>query len=158
MPRPKKGERPAGRSKGTPNRVTVEAAEIARISNEQAKARGVKLGKEMLEDYMMAFHNVAATYQNRIAQALQAQQAGLNGSGPAQADIDAFKDWGGLVVSTAKELAKYQSPTFRAIAVVAPPPGSEKSAPVISADNVITIKDAQALSRVYQNMVRQVKG
>ncbi len=148
----KKGERPGGRSKGTPNRITVEAAEVARISNEQAKARGVKLGKEMLEDYMMAFHNVAATYQNRIAQKLAL------GEPPETGDVAAFKDWGELVVGTAKELAKYQSPTFRAIAVMAPAPGSDKPQTMISGDNVITIKDAQALSRVYQNMVRQVKG
>lgn len=151
MAKPRKGERPFGRAKGTPNRITVEAAEIARISTEQAKARGVKLGKEMLEDYMMAFHNVAATYQNKIAQRLALRED------PDVADVAAFKDWGALVVGTAKELAKYQSPTFRAIAVMAPPPGSDKPA-TISADNVITIKDAQALSRVYQNMVRQVKG
>lgn len=157
MPKPRKGERPGGRAKGTPNRITVEAAEIARISTEQAKARGVKLGKEMLEDYMMAFHNVAATYQNKIAQALQAQVLLPTSPGPAPADVAAFKEWGELVVGTAKELAKYQSPTFRAIAVMAPPPGSEKQ-PQIAGDNVITLKDAQALSRVYQNMVRQVKG
>ena len=140
-----------GRTAGTPNKVTVEAAELARISNEQAQARGVKLGKDMLEDYMMKFHDVAATYQGRIAKALRTKK------NPRAADVAAFKDWGGLVVSTAKELAKYQSPTFRAIAVVAPPPGSEKPA-MVSGDNVITIKDAQALARVYQNTVRQVKG
>ena len=148
----KKGERPGGRSKGTPNRVTVEAAEIARISTEQAKAKGIKLGKEMLEDYMMAFHNIAATYQNEIARAMMVPDAKM----PAEAAAR-FREWGVLVVDVAKELAKYQSPTFRAIAVVAPQGGSEKGPPTISADNVITIKDAQALSRVYQNMVRQVR-
>lgn len=148
MPKPRKGERPGGRTKGTPNRITVEAAEIARISTEQAKARGVKLGKEMLEDYMMAFHNQAVVFQPLPP------GVAIPGRTP---DPQQFMAWGKLVVETAKELAKYQSPTFRAIAVVAPPPGSDKP-PMISGDNVITIKDAQALSRVYQNMVRQVKG
>lgn len=148
MPKPRKGERPGGRAKGTPNRITVEAAEIARISTEQAKARGVKLGKEMLEDYMMAFHNQAVVFQPLPP------GVAIPGRTP---DPKQFMEWGKLVVDTAKELAKYQSPTFRAIAVMAPPPGSEKQ-PQIAGDNVITIKDAQALSRVYQNMVRQVKG
>jgi hypothetical protein len=107
----KKGMRPAGRDKGTPNKATVERAEIARIQNAQAQARGLKLGKDMLEDYMMAFHNQAVVYQPL--------PAGVSVPG-REPNPDKFMQWGMLVVQTAKALAEFQSPKFRAIQVVAP--------------------------------------
>lgn len=144
-----KGVRDGGRSAGTPNKATTERVEQARVAVEQAKGRGVKLGKEMLEDYMMAFHAVAAVFQNKIATSLQQSQP------PAAADLAGFQEWGGLVVSTAKSLADFQSPRFRAIMVQAAP-GENAPRDVTPGSNVVQLKDPVAMSRAYQQLVKRV--
>lgn len=141
----KKGMRPGGRKAGTPNRRTTEAAEAARVQVQQSVQRGLKLGKDMLEDYMMAFHNLAVMYQPL--------PDGVPIPPGHQPDPEKFKDWGMLVVQTAKALADFQSPKFRAIQVMAPPP-EQLPRPD---GNVVTIDDPIAMARVYQRTMKQVR-
>ena len=151
----KKGMRFGGRQKGTPNRKTVAALRAQRIAEQaqaevdKAKAAKVKLGKDVLEDYMGAFHNLSVFYQRRIAEQLAKNLE------PDPKDIAAFEKWGGLTATTAKNLAEFQSPKFKAIAVLAPPPS-----PVPPANGapgkVIDLTDAVALSRNYQNLMKRV--
>lgn len=149
------GERRGGKQKGTPNRATTERLEQERIARQaqaevnKAYASKVKLGKEVLEDYMMAFHAVAATYQNKIAASLQRQAE------PGKEDLASFKEWGGMVVETARRLAEFQSPKFKAIAVVAPPPNAHAPKPIEG--NVVPLNDPIAISRVYSNLIRAVR-
>lgn len=149
----RKGERIGGRQKNTPNKRTTEALERERIAeqakNEVDKAarQHIKLGKDILEDYVKAFAAIAAVYQNRVATKFAA------GGEPTQAELDAFEKWGSLVAQHAKALADFQSPKFKAIAVVAPPPSPERPAP--SASNVREINDQHAMARVYQQMIQK---
>jgi hypothetical protein len=102
MPRGSRpGERRGGRSKGTPNRATVERAAIAARIADEVKMRGQKLGKELLAKYAQVFDEMAD----------ERRQAG---------DVPGFERWARLACATAKDLAPYQSPTYRAV-VIAPP-------------------------------------
>ncbi len=154
--RAQKGERFGGRVKGTPNKTTTERIERERIARQaqqevdKANLAKVKLGKDILEDYVGAFHNIAAVYQNRIATAY------ASGQEPKVSDIAAFKEWGGMVVSTAKNLADFQSPKFKAIAVIAPPPNQPPPPSTDAKGNVIEMtKDPIALARIYQQMIKK---
>jgi hypothetical protein len=103
MPRGSRpGERRGGRTKGTPNRATVERAAIAARITAEAEMRDQKLGKEILAKYAARFDELAD------ARHLAGDAAG-------------FERWARLACATAKDLAPYQSPTFRAV-VIAPPP------------------------------------
>jgi hypothetical protein len=64
--------------------------------------RGQKLGKELLAKYAELFDEMAD--DRRLA-----------------GDVAGFERWARLCCATAKDLAPYQSPTYRAV-VVAPPP------------------------------------
>jgi hypothetical protein len=103
MPRGSRpGERRGGRQKGTPNRATVERAAIAARIADEANMRGQKLGKEYLAKYAGLFDEMAD--ERRLA-----------------GDAAGFERWARLCCATAKDLAPYQSPTYRAV-VIAPPP------------------------------------
>ena len=106
---PKKGERRGGRSKGTPNRATVEAALEAERAVEVAKKTGRKLGKEILDDFAQLFAGMAAYYQPSPKGApLQNRNS----------NEEKFERYAMMAVNTAAKLAEFQSPKFRAVAVV----------------------------------------
>ena len=111
MPRAQKGQRFGGRAKGVPNKATLQKALIAERTVADARMSGRKLAKEILDDFMQLFAGMAAHYQPTPPDRPQ---------NPSQ-DEPMFEKYGRLAVETAKALANYQSPTFRAI-VVAPPP------------------------------------
>lgn len=100
-----------GRPKGSPNKATIEQAEIAKRQVEGAKVSGRKLGKELLDDFAHLFAGMAAAYQP--APPGQPPRPNQN--------EEKFLTYGKLAVETAKDLAKFQSPTFRAIALSADP-------------------------------------
>lgn len=151
----KKGSRNnGGREAGTPNKATIERAEIARMQNAQSQARGLKLGKDMLEDYMMAFHAQAARYQP-LAPPQDQEEIDRRTRLGITPDPAKFQEWGMLVVTTAKALAEFQSPKFRAIQVVAPAATRE---PKTIEGNVVRLDDPVAMSRAYQRLVKQVRG
>ena len=145
-----KGTRPAGRSKGTRNKTTVEQLERERIAQQaqdevnKAKIAKIKLAKDVLEDYVGAFHNIAAVYQNRVAAAY------ARGVEPNPKDLDAFEKWGTLTAQTAKNLAEFQSPKFKAIAISSPPPS------VNPANDIIDLQatDPIAQMKAYQKLIR----
>lgn len=139
----KKGQRPAGRNKGTPNKATTERAEIARLQNEEARRAGKKLGKELLEDFAHLFAGIAASHQPWPA---------AMGKNPHENE-ERFLTYARLTVEAAKALAEYQSPKFRAIMVHAPDPGPQ---PKTIDGNVTAINDPVAMARVYQQMVKRV--
>lgn len=140
----KKGMRPGGRQKNTPNKATTERAELARLQNEESRRRGIKLGKEVLEEFMLLFAGMAASHQPL--------PRGVVRPGHVERE-EKFLTYARLTVETAKALAEYQSPKFRAIMVTAPPP--EPPARTIDG-NVTAINDPVALARVYQQMVKRV--
>jgi hypothetical protein len=152
-----KGMRPGGRTKGTPNKRTTERLEAERIERQAQDAvnavahRTKKLAKDVLEDYVGAFAAMAAVYQNRIATAFQQQTE------PSAADLAGFEKWGGMTAKFAGELAAFQSPKFKAIQVMAPPPSINPPKDVTKDGNIVTIDDPVAMARVYARMVKQVR-
>ena len=122
MPRgAKPGQRFGGRKPGTPNKATIEKAIIAeRIVNE-AEMKGRKLGKEVLEEFMVMFAGIAAAHQPGEA-TREAIKAWSNTK-----DQVTFERYASLATTTAKELAKYQSPQLRAV-MVAPAPQPNQGA------------------------------
>jgi hypothetical protein len=102
MPRGSRpGERRGGRTKGTPNRATAERAAIAARIAGEAEMRGQKLGKEILAKYAGLFDEMADACH--LAE-----------------DVAGFERWARLACATAKDLAPYQNPTYRAV-VITPP-------------------------------------
>lgn len=125
MPRgAKPGERRGGIAKGGKHKVTREREILAqRIADEQnMKAAGGqlrKLGKETLEEFMIMFGGLAAAFQppGQTREQLDAWAASKNAV--------MFEKYATLSVMAAQYLARYQSPTFRAV-VIAPPPDPNK--------------------------------
>jgi hypothetical protein len=110
MPRgARPGERRGGRVKGQPNKTTVERMRRAELDVAAARARGEKLGKEVLRDYMLIFQERAERYRK-----------------PPHADEAKFEKYAQLAVDCARWLAPYESPTFRSIAVMPAPPEGER--------------------------------
>jgi hypothetical protein len=106
-----KGERRGGRAKGTPNKATVERALIAARVTAEAEMRGQRLGKEILAKYAAIFDEMADA---RLL----------------EGNVVEFEKYARLACSIARDLAPYQSPTFRAVDVA---PGEKPPllAPVI---------------------------
>ena len=151
MPRGSKpGEHRGGRKKGSPNKKTLEAlerrrvlaenaekaeAEKAALVAESAKVAKLKLGKDVLEEFMMLFAGMAAFYQPHPEWRPRLDTDGkpvldngrpvLENANPNMSEPQ-FLRYAVLARDTAKDLAPYQSPTFRAI-VVAPAPDHDKS-------------------------------
>jgi hypothetical protein len=102
------GERRGGRTKGTPNRATVERSAIAARITAEANMLGQPLAKEILAKYAARFDEMADARH-------------LAG------DVAGFERWARLACATAKDLAPYQSPTYRAVVITPPPdkPGDD---------------------------------
>jgi hypothetical protein len=104
MPRgAKPGERRGGRSRGTPNRATIERTKRAELEMAEAKAAGRKLCKDLLEDFAFQFADLASFYRSRN-------------------DLREYERWSLHAVSAAKEAARYQSPQLRSVEVLPTPP------------------------------------
>lgn len=156
-----KRRKTGGRSRNTPNKRTVEAMEKARLDIETANAAGnqhaivqvkKKLGKDVLEEFMLLFAGLAAQHQPLP---LGADTAGRT------PDETKFLRYAELTVTTARALAEFQSPKFRAIQVAIQPGGEASMRDITPAradpDNVHRINDPTAMARVYQQLVRQVR-
>lgn len=146
MPRAVKGQRFGGRAAGTPNKATIEKTLRAEFELTQARDTGKKLAKDVLDEFMMLFAGMAAHHQP-----IPPGQPIPAGRVP---DEDKFEKWARLAVETAADLAKYQSPTFRAIAVSMPPPLPVAPEPKTIGGKVLEMpKDAISRSRLYQRLV-----
>ena len=150
----KKGQRNGGRQKGTPNKRTTERLEAERIAQQaqqevdKARQANTKLGKDILEEFMKTFAGMAA-YHQPVPEGM----AIPTGRKPDEAK---FLTYARLAAETAAKLAEFQSPKFKAIQVMTPPP-NPLPAPTSKEGNVLTLDDPVAIARVYQNMVKQVR-
>jgi hypothetical protein len=100
-----------GREPGQLNRRTREqrmiAAEIAERQLMETKTTGKKLAREVLQQFMITFHDMAVAVQPVVA----------NGKKNPRADANEFERWAMHACEVAKWLAPYQSPTFKAIGI-----------------------------------------
>ena len=93
-----RGKKTGGRKRGTPNKATVERALLAERAAVEGKTAGQRLAKEVLEDFMRLFADMAAT---------------------ADRNTEQFEKWARLAIETAKALAPFQSPRYSTVAVAA---------------------------------------
>lgn len=129
-------------------RLAEEAKRAEREKAAQEKAH-IPLGKDMLEDYMVAFAGIAAIYQNKLLAEYQATET-MN-----TATLNEFERWGSLTASTAKSLADFQSPKFKAIAMMTAPADNNNDGKMIDG-KVTRINDAVGAQRVYVNIVKRI--
>jgi hypothetical protein len=136
-----RGRKTGGRRRGTPNKATAENALIAARTVADAKAAGKKLAKEVLEDFMLLFAGMAAHFQPAPP-----------GAGPnPHADEDNFWKCSEAAIDCAVKLAPYQSPTFKAVAVV---PQTPVPSPLeLECSNITQLDDPVALAQIYRRMV-----
>jgi len=128
---PRGGARPrAGRKFGIPNRATIERQEQARIDAENAAAEAVgdvakvaplarrKLAKDVLEESMLRFNDLAAYHQP--ARSWHEEKRGgkvVRVNDNPNMDEDKFRAYNALAMHAARDLAPYQSPRLTAAAV-----------------------------------------
>lgn len=133
----------SGRKVGSLGKATIERAKLAEIAMTQAREGGKKLAKDVLEEFMMLFAGMAAQ--------AQPMPDGMPVPPGRKPDERKFEKWARLAVETAADLAKYQSPTFKAQVYVGaipsppPPPGGGKVLELTT--------DAVSGSRLYQKLV-----
>jgi hypothetical protein len=103
MPRggSKKGERRGGRQAGTKNRATIEAGLRAAAAIDKARDQGLHLGVDILNEFANLFRDLALRHKQSTRE---------------------FQKWARLAVDTARLVAPFQSPTFRAIEQPSPAP------------------------------------
>jgi hypothetical protein len=135
-----------GRKPGIPNRATLERAIQAINQTDEAKRNGKKLAKEVLEEFMLLFTGMAATYQP-----LPPGTAPVPGREPNEAK---FVEYAKLAVETAADLAKYQSPTFKAMAVTMSTPAIPGDGARTIGGNVIDMSDQTQVARVYREIMQ----
>jgi hypothetical protein len=140
----KPGERRGGRQRGTPNKTTMERLLRAERETAVAQAEGRKLAKEVLDDFMVLFAGMAAHHQP-----MPRGQAAPPGRQPDEAK---FEKYARLAIATAADLAPYQSPTFKAIAVMAPQIPALGGGDVLSLEHAVemSVDDPVQVSRVYR--------
>jgi len=139
------GLRPnSGRKVGSQNKATIERLKRAEIEMTQARESGKKLAKDVLEEFMMLFAGMAAQSQP-IPEGMPVPP----GRKPNE---KTFEKYARLAVETAADLAKYQSPTFKAIAVAMAPDFPRQPQP--GGGKVLELpRDAISRSRLYQKIV-----
>ena len=111
---------------------------------EEARQKHKKLAKDVLEEFMGVFAGMAAYFQ----------PAPPGMPEKASADPKQFRVYSQLTVDVAAKLAPYQSPTFKAIAVMAPAPAEK---PAEAPGKVIELDDPVSASRVYQRIMQRVR-
>jgi hypothetical protein len=135
-----RGRKTGGRTRGTPNKATIEKALVAAARAIDAKAAGRKLAKEVLEDFMLLFAGMAAHFQ-----------AAPPGTPPnPYADEGSFWKCSEGAIDCAAKLAAYQSPTFKAVAVVPQPALSSTD---FERRNIAKLNDPVAAAQAYRRMM-----
>lgn len=122
----KPGERRGGRKKGTINKATAERLERQRVAERIAAAAGhpgaghavakamdtkTVWAKDEIAAVVPILKSIMAFFTNPLVEAAQ------NGTIKPKAEWDHARTWIELFLKSCTDLAPYQSPTFRAIAV-----------------------------------------
>lgn len=140
------GERRGGRRPGSRNKATVERelqAGVAQVVIDANPATSpIELAKDVLGKMMKIAEGAAGLFQPKNPESGRLE--GIE-------DWDRFGQWLDRTIVCAKELAKYQSPQFRAILVTPPPP--QELPRHGDGAKVIDINDPVALERVYKRML-----
>lgn len=152
------GEYRGGRQRGTLNKATLEKLAVAAQTIDSARRGETELAKDVLERMMKLAEGAAGVNRPVTAADVAAgRQQNPEGS------WERFGEWFDRTVYCAKELAKYQSPTFKAIVGPFAPagPGTERTlelAPNAPAgENVRALsEDPEVLQQIYRRRIAQV--
>jgi hypothetical protein len=101
--------------------VTEGEANAAKREIARAQAKQVPLGKDALSTFLGIFMSRASHYNSRGTEPDPDDPKKVRDKNP-NANEAKFEKWARLAVDTAKAVAPYQSPTFRAIMMAPPPP------------------------------------
>jgi hypothetical protein len=110
------GARPGAGRKPGPTKATIERAILAQRQIVEAEKTGLKLGKEVLAEFMQLFGGLATKFQPDQTTTTAVREWAKS------PEYDKFLQFATLARDTAKMLAPYQSPTFRSIELAAPAP------------------------------------
>lgn len=167
----KPGERRGGRAKGTKNKITLEREQRAleALRGKAARLAPQVWAKDELEDLIPEAKQLLGAIKGVVAQ-LQArvidQFQGNPGPVTDYRALDKLREWASLLkeAQAAASLimtraGEYQSPRLQRIAVGGAIGliglGGQQEQPATE-DNVVTIDDPNAASRVYQRFIQQV--
>ena len=151
-----KGHKTGGRQPDARNKVTIERELRAAAALDQARANPAKkLAVDVLDDLMQVSTAAMAAYQAVSAeQARMALAADPNTKIRAQpGDVEKFGQWWDRTLYAAKELARYQSPTMKAVQVTVQGQ-TQEALPPPDRENVVYIKDPIASARFYQRIMQ----
>lgn len=144
------GKRPgAGRPPKSQNKATVQASLLAVRDIEAARASGRELAKDKLEKFLGICEGAAGLFR----------PSGTDGSiEKAPQDWTLFAEWMDRAIYCAAQLAKYQSPTFKAIHINVDQPTTASSATIDGkTGQVIDLAtDVVALQARYQRMIKAI--
>jgi len=150
----KPGERRGGKKPGTKNKATREREALAaQVIIDGAQKRGAPvLAKDVLERLMKLSEQQIYRYQPTPREEVK------KGVEPnPEGDLGLFGDWIDRTAFMAKELAKYQSPTFKAVMVSTSPGESNPPQKQIEGQaNGATGEDR--LQKASQSYLMLVKG
>lgn len=114
----KPGERRGGRQKNSKNKKTIEReleTQARQIIAADPSVTKPKLAKEVLEQFMHVFAGMAARVQPTLV------QDPAHPNDPSKkiitGEFEKFERWSGIAMEFATRLARYQSPTFTAVAL-----------------------------------------
>lgn len=160
MPRggSKPGDRRGGRIAGRKNKRTLEKlAEASREAGDKARA-GKKFAKEALDELMVTAMAFAAREQRRIIR--DEREVDADGIPVKRADQQTYDHfWKAMECAGifARALAPFQHPTFKAIAVIPPPPEiPNRPDPKTIDGKVVRLDDPIEVARIYQQLIRRV--
>lgn len=136
-----------------------EQIEAALSTAEKLRNSRKKLAREELEEFVPILTSIVTQFQRRAMRPVPGPDGKeIPTAGPMQPafnpqDWAMLKNWMEFYVYTLNALADFQSPKFKAIAVMAPAPAP----PPEKRDNVVQIDDPVALARVYQRRITAVR-
>jgi hypothetical protein len=132
----------AGKPRGSRNKKTLERQAAIAAQIDRIKDGGGQTGKETLEKLMAVAQDCMISERRDLGKE----------NVPNQEDHwKRFGEWFDRTAYCAKELAKYQSPTFKAVAVMAPAPTDPMTKTVEG--KVATLPGAEDAADVYQKLI-----
>jgi hypothetical protein len=148
-----RGTKTGGRKVGTPNKLTVERQEeAARALDRRARATPRPLAKDRLDELLDVALGAMQQFQPVTKEMVErAHAVGNTKVKESKGDWVGFGSWWDRAVFAAKELAKYQSPQLKALAMVQTP---EPLSAAANKDSALRLNDPVRASRVYQEFMR----
>jgi hypothetical protein len=152
----KKGERRGGRKKGTRNKATVEReAKMLNALKDQARATPEKIviAKDELLAFIPVVKGTVGLFQKAAIDGGQGLP-GLPGFNPGK--WERFREWAEFFGQLCHKAADFQSPRYRAIAVVVPPGdiAQPNPAPMIEHQPSSELDEERQANAAYLRLVK----